>query len=471
VGEKWATTNQWAPFNQALSNANTIFAYVNATVIMVDNAKTILEKATINFNAAVFSNGPGIGAGSESAPAVITITGLNDYANGLSITGGLFNTPGEIDISTFPQIYFEGTIQDGIVIMEVFTFGNDEEWIGEGLKYIAFSIETSFGMPVELWISKTTHDFSFNPTPTKIFNLDFKQMVLSITVEELLRFISDGEWGYDDIIEYWGEEFDDTNPTWKEFSILLYGGQGECLEESLNYEVDGILIRKDPDLKIKFLPIDIIYADTVLYTNFPFWILWGGNGGSWRQIPYIINDDDTLSFNIWEEGDGTAYPPEHPNCPRWVLEGTGGTFPIGKWIHINNNQSWISWINFDDDGYLIYYSSYKYNYSHNSDESKIELYSYNDLPYILEGNILIINPMGRGDGTTEFPPTDQRCDRWVLETETGEPFPIGRWKRQGSGGRQEWIEFTSDGEMFMISESLYQYELNNGSIMLRWANR
>ena len=72
------------------------------------------------------------------------------------------------------------------------------------------------------------------------------------------------------------------------------------------------------------------------------------------KILQYSHSGNTLTFNPMGRGNGgVEYTPSNPRCDKWVLEGTGGTFPIGKWVGGESGHSTVEWVEFTSDGTMI----------------------------------------------------------------------------------------------------------------------
>ena len=81
------------------------------------------------------------------------------------------------------------------------------------------------------------------------------------------------------------------------------------------------------------------------------------------------------------------------------------------------------------------------------------------LPYILDGNTLIINirQSWSSDGTKVLTPDDPECPRFYLEPETAGSFPVGWWIEESNPMLTGWLEFSAEGAVTYHRSSYRDY--------------
>ena len=121
--------------------------------------------------------------------------------------------------------------------------------------------------------------------------------VYKITADELVRALSGGSFDLADLLIEFSGFFAGQNPTWRELSLLFSDEVYECLEDMplvpKDIFEDRLLVRKDPELKQRFNPADIIFAETLIYSNFPFWTLeWDDYGSKIGELHGLVDFTD-----------------------------------------------------------------------------------------------------------------------------------------------------------------------------------
>jgi len=223
--------------------------------------------------------------------------------------------------------------------------------------------------------------------------------------------------------------------------------------------------------------------DQMIYMKVTLEYLMSGGNNSGKntisgEFPYHFNGDNKLTFNPMKQGNGiNVFTPDDEYCPKWTLkEDTKGIFPIGDWSNndshfTDENNYYTEWVRFDDKNYSFFSLSnhlYEYakTYTHEkaNSSSGVLIWGGNEYPYKFDKGKLIINPMGRGDGINEFTPDNSRCDKWILDGDSGE-IPVGKWLNEYNYYEDEnnyfteWIQF-SETEVQFHSEIKYSAEIN-----------
>jgi hypothetical protein len=196
---------------------------------------------------------------------------------------------------------------------------------------------------------------------------------------------------------------------------------------------------------------------------------------SYTQLYPYKQEGNTLIFNPMGQGNGErAWTPDDPECPKYDLEtGTGGIFPVGKWVPRNGGEWYHFFANGDVTRYYGYEWSYPYTRTGNASSGTIS-YGGWEIEYIVSGNTLIFNPMLVGDGQRSYTPSDPECPRWNLVPGTGGSFPVGKWMSQDSGGSwSQWVEFTAAGIKYNSeneSNGTWTCDTDEKIIEVRWSS-
>jgi len=276
-GSKWATAAQFSPFNAAYSSATTVNGDPNATVNQVNAATTNLVSATSTFSSQVTANGPGTYV-PVVTNATVTITGLDSY-NGKGAAVILFDSFDTLILFSLPVNtgLGEDYIINGTLTVDLVKLGGHyTPWNEGGLWYMYILIEGEYnGMRFTPYMINTSaHNFTTNPTPIIAFSNFYLMEVFSITIDQYVLIMSEGQVTFED---HFGPSTD-----WETFiiSVSPYGNYQDWFDDMEN---SGGVIRQDPELNNHFLANTPINANTRMYSNFAFWDT-GSNDNSGRVI-------------------------------------------------------------------------------------------------------------------------------------------------------------------------------------------
>jgi len=334
LDSKWATQTDIDNFEAAIETAMNVNSNNNATVNMVNSAKTTIENATSAFNNLIISNGPGTYVPPVPSGASITITGLNTttYPNDTWIEGGLSKTT-DFGMNEKPEIFGYGQIKNGTAVIELFNNDNDETpWTGSDSWYFGFMIENeNKPLGFEVFISKSMINFSANPNPTVPFT-NFQYMVFSMTFGEL--------------VEMNGGEPISGSVT---LNSLVNGDYDAWALEM------GVELFANSNLTGKFTGTSTITASTKFYTITPFWM--GGGGGDNRgekigEITGSINLTNipagaSVYISVYGHNDGggnnwTYFSTWSERIINPVNSNNSFTIPLHEGYFSDNNNNQVS---------------------------------------------------------------------------------------------------------------------------------
>ena len=239
----WVTGSQMISFDEAIASAEAVLKSAKSQK-NVDNAKKALESAIAQFKD---QKKPGK---MSLANKSITVTGLQEYINS-EISVGLFASADNISIDKTPEINGFGIIENETITIQLVTSASETPWTGIGSWYafIAIQSEESYG---KFFISKNAINFTTNPEPIVPFS-------------EFRKFAFQSTWG--DFVESMGFEFPDQSTTLDNlFQLIAFGFSYDQVITVL-----GVTIYKDQAMTQMFSGTDTVNADTVFYSEFPFW--------------------------------------------------------------------------------------------------------------------------------------------------------------------------------------------------------
>jgi len=244
----WATTAQLAALNTAYNSALAVYDNANASLVMVTGETAGLNAAIQTFTLALQTNGPGM------RQNTVKITALNNDQNGKTVIVGLFSTLAEMDGSfAEPAIHGFGEIANGEATVTLIWYNSSDFFTENGSWYVGLTIsDGSFDFDnTEFYLCKSTIDFTAEYHNPAITFSDFESLWFSFRLGDIVG----------DAI------FEGGLMTFNALFTALAGAEvnfDDMMQEA------GITYYKDQAFTQSFTGSDLVGADTIIYSPFPY---------------------------------------------------------------------------------------------------------------------------------------------------------------------------------------------------------
>ena len=353
--------------NAAISSAQAVYNNSNASVSQVNQAATSLTSATTAFSSTVTTNGPGLGTISNIGS--ITITGLNAY-NGYFVQLGLFKSIENLGFTEMPEVRSEdaGEIIGGSVTLML--YDDSGPWVASGSWYAGFQISDGMDWDdgigfFQAYTTNSMLNFSSSPNRTVSFS-NCTPYVFSITVDELIKLVSNGE---ADFSEFQNQGIAPT------MDNLIDGmSQGEVSTYAAFVQFLGFKLWQDKAMTNEYSGNTTLTANKEIFSLVPFWLFMGDDddrdmgppigtitgsvtltnvpaGVRYMEINLNSEWDSTLNRQWWSSSRITGFssptstvsfqfPVYGPNPDRYYQFISGKICYFRIYVELSNNQSY-----------------------------------------------------------------------------------------------------------------------------------